>query len=75
MSSCAPGLLPQPTRPQVVYSPRSITRGEEDELARAIPKSQMVTYKDTGPLVLWAQPHRTAADVTQFLEKLPQSSH
>ena len=70
----------------LVGSPRSLqgrasfadevdTRGEEDELARAIPKSQMVTYKDTGHLVLWEQPHRIAADVTHFLEKLPQSSH
>ena len=52
-----------------------LTREDEDELARAIPKSQMVTYKDTGHLVLWEQPHRIAADVTHFLAKMPQSSH
>jgi hypothetical protein len=52
-----------------------LTREHEDELARAIPDFQLVTYHDTGHLVLWEQPDRIAADMTSFLARLSQESH
>ncbi|MGB3762451.1 MAG: alpha/beta hydrolase [Ornithinimicrobium sp.] len=48
-----------------------LTREHQDDLVRAIPGSRLVTYPDTGHLVLWEQPDRVAADLTAFVQDLP----
>ncbi len=69
-----------PTDAAQITSPTLILWGEQDELlthehqddlARAIPHSQMITYPDTGHLVLWEQPQRIATDVMAFMDSLP----
>ncbi len=61
--------------------PTLILSGERDELLgpqqqqdlhRAVPGSHVVVYEQTGHLVLWEQPARIAADLTNFLESLSQ---
>lgn len=43
--------------------------GDGERLAGAIPGSELVTYEDTGHLVLWEQPVRVAADLTAFIRR------
>jgi pimeloyl-ACP methyl ester carboxylesterase len=50
-----------------------LVREQRDDLARAIPNSTVVTYKDTGHLVLWEQPERLARDLRAFLEDVAPS--
>jgi rifampin ADP-ribosylating transferase len=45
-------------------------RGDEEQLAAAIPKSRLSVYEDTGHLVLWEQPERVAMDLLRFIEEL-----
>jgi pimeloyl-ACP methyl ester carboxylesterase len=47
-----------------------LSREQEEELAGAIPRSQLVVYENTGHLVLWEQPERVARDLTTFVESL-----
>ena len=47
-----------------------LSREQKDDLASAIPGSLLVTYEDSGHLVLWEQPERVARDVAAFLEAL-----
>lgn len=70
-----------PTDTGTITSPTLIVWGDRDELlgreqqedlAGAIPGSQLVTYEDTGHLVLWEQPERVARDLTAFVEDLAQ---
>jgi pimeloyl-ACP methyl ester carboxylesterase len=49
-----------------------LTREQQEDLAGAIPGSQLVVYQNTGHLVLWEQPERVARDLTTFVESLPQ---
>lgn len=49
-----------------------LTRDQEEDLARAIPRSRLVVYEDTGHLVLWEQPERVARDLAVFVESLSQ---
>lgn len=70
---------PPPTDTGTITSPTLIVwggrdelldRAQQEDLARAIPDSKLVTYEDTGHLVLWEQAERLARDVTAFLEGL-----
>jgi pimeloyl-ACP methyl ester carboxylesterase len=63
-----------------IRCPTLILRGEQDEvipvtdhesLAARIPGSRLLSYADTGHLVLWERPERVAADVTAFLADAP----
>jgi pimeloyl-ACP methyl ester carboxylesterase len=47
-----------------------LSREQEEALSAAIPGSRLVVYEDTGHLVLWEQPERVAADLTNFVETL-----
>jgi pimeloyl-ACP methyl ester carboxylesterase len=47
-----------------------LARDQEEDLAAAIPRSRLITYEDTGHLVLWEQPERVARDLTAFVESL-----
>lgn len=47
-----------------------LSREDEETLAAAIHGSRLVVYEDTGHLVLWEQPERVAADLTNFVESL-----
>ena len=47
-----------------------ISLEEHERLASAIPGSRLISYDDTGHLVLWEQPDRIASDVTAFLDGL-----
>ena len=49
-----------------------LSRDQEEDLARAIPRSRLVVYEDTGHLVLWEQPERVARDLTAIVESLPR---
>jgi pimeloyl-ACP methyl ester carboxylesterase len=49
-----------------------LSRRQQEDLARAIPRSRLIVYENTGHLVLWEQPERLARDLTAFLENLPQ---
>lgn len=49
-----------------------LTREHEEGFARAIPGSQMITYADTGHLVLWEQPEQVATDLMAFMDTLPK---
>lgn len=42
-------------------------RDQQEDLVRAIPGSRLVTYEDTGHLVLWEQPERVARDLADFM--------
>jgi pimeloyl-ACP methyl ester carboxylesterase len=44
-----------------------LPRADADALASAIPESRLLVYSDTGHLVLWEQPERVAADLTDFV--------
>lgn len=46
-----------------------LSREQQDDLASAIPGSELVVYEDTGHLVLWEQPERVARDLTAFVER------
>jgi rifampin ADP-ribosylating transferase len=68
-----------PTDTGTITAPCLIIWGERDELlpaedqlrlAAAIPGSRLVTYPDTGHLVLWEQPDRLAADLIAFVDGL-----
>ncbi len=48
-----------------------LTRADTEALADAIPGSRLVVYPDSGHLVLWEEPARTAADLTAFVTHLP----
>jgi len=48
-----------------------LSREDEERLAAAIPGSRLVVYEDTGHVVLWEQPERIAADVSDFVGSLP----
>jgi pimeloyl-ACP methyl ester carboxylesterase len=48
-----------------------LPRDDADALAAAIPASRLVVYEDTGHVVLWEQPERVAADLTDFVLTLP----
>jgi pimeloyl-ACP methyl ester carboxylesterase len=52
-----------------------LTHGDQAHLARAIPGSRLLVYRDTGHLVLWEQPERLAADLTAFVDGLRQRRH
>jgi len=52
-----------------------LTREHQEDLARAIPGSQMTIYADTGHLVLWEQPKRIATDLMAFIDTLPIELH
>lgn len=63
-----------------ISAPTLIIRGGRDEIltresqavmADRIPGSTLLTYDDVGHLVLWEQPERIAADLVEFLERLP----
>jgi pimeloyl-ACP methyl ester carboxylesterase len=43
---------------------------DKDMLAAVIPSSRLLIYEDTGHVVLWEQPERIAADVTDFVQTL-----
>ena len=71
---------PPPTDVGTIMAPTLVVRGDRDEvlsraeqeaLSAAIPGSRLVVYEGTGHLVLWEQPERVAADVTDFVEGLP----
>lgn len=47
-----------------------LTRDQEEALAAAIPASRLVIYEETGHLVLWEQPERSASDLGTFIESL-----
>lgn len=47
-----------------------LSREDEEALATAIPGSRLVVYEDTGHVVLWEQPDRVAADVSDFVGSL-----
>jgi pimeloyl-ACP methyl ester carboxylesterase len=47
-----------------------LPRADGDALAAAIPDSRLLVYSDTGHLVLWEQPERVAADLTDFVNHL-----
>lgn len=47
-----------------------LSREQQEDLASAIPGSELVTYENTGHLVLWEQPERLARDIMTFLEDL-----
>jgi pimeloyl-ACP methyl ester carboxylesterase len=47
-----------------------LSREQQEDLADAIPDSQLVAYENTGHLVLWEQPERVARDLTAFVEGL-----
>jgi pimeloyl-ACP methyl ester carboxylesterase len=47
-----------------------LRRADGDALAAAIPDSRLLVYSDTGHLVLWEQPERVAADLTDFVNHL-----
>ena len=47
-----------------------LSREQQDDLASAIPGSELVAYEDTGHLVLWEQPERIARDLTAFVDRL-----
>ncbi len=49
-----------------------LSRDQEEDLARAIPRSRLIVYEDTGHLVLWEQPQRVARDLAAFVESLPE---
>ena len=70
---------PPPTETGTITAPTLVISGARDDLlpegdqrrlAAAIPGSRLVTYEDTGHLVLWEQPERVAADLTAFVEGL-----
>ena len=48
-----------------------LSRADQEALAEVIPGARLVTYAETGHLVLWEQPARVAADLTAFLAGLP----
>ncbi|MEP7036518.1 MAG: alpha/beta hydrolase [Actinomycetota bacterium] len=47
-----------------------LTRQTQEALASAIPNSRLLTYADTGHLVLWEQPGRVASDLIAFMDAL-----
>lgn len=51
-----------------------LSREHQDDLAAAIPDSQLVVYEQTGHLVLWEQPERVARDLTAFVERLARQA-
>jgi pimeloyl-ACP methyl ester carboxylesterase len=68
-----------PTETGTITAPTLIICGDRDELlgreqgaalSAAIPASRLVVYEGTGHLVLWEQPERVAADLTDFVESL-----
>lgn len=68
-----------PTETGTIFCPTLILQGgkdsflsqaQQDGLVAAIPGSRRVVYGDTGHLVLWEQPGRIAADLTEFLAAL-----
>jgi len=68
-----------PSESGTITVPTLIIWGERDELlplqdgemlAAAIPGSRLVVYEDTGHVVLWEQPERIAADLTDFVTNL-----
>ena len=68
-----------PTDAGTIAAPTLIIWGDRDELltqkqeaalAAAIPASRLVTYEDTGHLVLWEQPERVASDLITFVASL-----
>lgn len=68
-----------PLRRQRSRPPTLVICGDRDELlnrehaealAAAIPASRLVIYEETGHLVLWEQPERSASDLGTFIESL-----
>lgn len=66
-----------------IRAPTLIIHGERDDLlglgqaqalVQAIPAASLVTYPDTGHLVLWECPDRVAADIVAFVDTLTESS-
>jgi rifampin ADP-ribosylating transferase len=62
------GTITAPTL--IVWGERDglLSRDDEEELAAAIPGSQLIVYDDTGHLVLWEQPGRLANDLMHFIK-------
>jgi pimeloyl-ACP methyl ester carboxylesterase len=65
-----------PTESGRITAPTLVIRGaedpllpaaEEEALCAAVPGARLLTYPDTGHLVLWEQPDRLAADLTAFV--------
>jgi rifampin ADP-ribosylating transferase len=61
-------------RTLIVWGDRDelLSREQQEDLANAIPDSQLVAYENTGHLVLWEQPDKVARDLTAFVEGLAQ---
>ncbi len=68
-----------PTETGTITAPTVIIWGDRDEflpradqeaLAAAIPKSQLVVYEGAGHVVLWEQPERIAADIVALAERI-----
>jgi rifampin ADP-ribosylating transferase len=63
-----------PTETATITVPTLILRGEHDEflrteqeaLAAAIPGSRLISYPDTGHLIVWERPQQVAADIAAF---------
>lgn len=47
-----------------------LTREDEEAMAAAIPGARLLPYEGTGHLLLWEEPERIAADVTDFVATL-----
>ena len=47
-----------------------LRREQQEKLAAAIADSRLVTYENTGHLVMWEQPRRVARDLTAFVASI-----
>ncbi|MGE9809243.1 alpha/beta fold hydrolase [Janibacter sp. G1551] len=64
------GTITAPTL--VIWGDRDelLSRDQQEALVSAIPGSRLVTYENTGHLVLWEEPEGVARDLTAFVEGL-----
>lgn len=70
-----------PTEAGTIVAPTLVIHGGKHDvlgrdggadLAAAIPSATLLVYRDGGHLVLWEEPERLAADITDFIDRLPQ---